>query len=182
MSRINDHDVVAAVTAIHHEYEAALVANDVAVLERMFWRSPDAVRFGVREALYGSGEIDAFRRGRPAIDLSRTVSNLKVVSFGSDMAISTIEFDRRAFGAMRHGRQTQVWRRFDEGWRIVSAHVSFTFEDGAVDQMGALVGLPIPPSYRAGVETNLARSRAIAQAVLDFPLDDTVESAPVFRP
>jgi hypothetical protein len=98
------------------------------------------------------------------------------------MAISTIEFDRKAFGAMRQGRQTQVWRRFAEGWRIVSAHVSFTFEDATVDQLGALVGLAIPAEYRAGVETNIARARAIAQAVLDFPLADTVESAPVFQP
>jgi hypothetical protein len=25
---------------------------------------------------------------------------------------------------LAEGRQTQVWVRFDEGWRIVSAHVS----------------------------------------------------------
>jgi hypothetical protein len=182
VSEINDPEVVAEVSALHHEYEAALVGNDVAVLERMFWQSPDSVRFGIREALYGSEEIGAFRRGRPNIDLSRTVTRLKVVTFGRDMAISTIEFDRKAFGAMRQGRQSQVWRRLAEGWRIVSAHVSFTFEDATVDQLAGLVGLPIPDAYRAGVEINLARARGIAQAVLDFPLPETVESAPVFQP
>jgi hypothetical protein len=49
-----------------------------------------------------------------------------VVTFGTDTAITTNRIRRATAGPIvRHGRQTQVWRRFDEGWRIVSAHISF---------------------------------------------------------
>jgi hypothetical protein len=180
---LNDSGVVAEVLAIHETYEAALVANDVAVLDQMFWHSADAVRFGVVESLYGFDEVAAFRKARPAIDLARTVLNRKVVTFGTDTAITTIEFDRNAGGTMRRGRQTQVWRRLEEGWRIVSAHVSFVLQPASyIDTASALVGLTIPPEYRAGVELNVNRSRAIAQPLLEFDLPESVEMAPVFQP
>ncbi len=183
MGAINDPAVCAEVAAAHEIYEAALVGNDVETLDRMFWRSPDAVRFGVNESLHGFDEVAAFRRARPAIDLSRTVSNFHVVAFGSDLAITTIEFDRCIAGAAKHGRQTQVWRRFDDGWKIVSAHVSFAWRpESYVDAVSQLIGLPIPPEHRSGVELNIVRAGAIAKPLLAFELPDTVEMAGVFRP
>jgi hypothetical protein len=179
---INDPVVVAEVRAVHDEYETALVANDVTVLDRMFWHSGDAVRFGVVESLYGYDQIAAFRKTRPAIDLARTVANLTVVTFGTDTAITTIEFDRAAGPVVRHGRQTQVWRRFDEGWRIVSAHISFTLQPSYMDAASTLIGLPIPTEYRAGVELNINRAAAIAGPLLDFELPESVEMARVFQP
>ncbi len=179
---INDPVVVAEVRAVHDEYETALVSNDVAVLDRMFWHSGEAIRFGVMESLYGYDEIAAFRKARPAIDLARTISNLKVVTFGTDTAITTVEFDRKAGSVVRHGRQTQIWRRFDEGWRIVSAHVSFTLQPSYMDAAAALVGLPIAAQYRAGVEVNINRAAAIAKPLLEFELPETVEMAGVFHP
>jgi len=183
MPVINDPAVVAEVRAVHDEYETALVANDVAVLDRMFWHSGDAVRFGVVESLYGYEEIAAFRKARPAIDLARTISRRTVVSFGADTAVTTIEFDRISAGVVRRGRQTQVWRKLDEGWRIVSAHISFALQTANyIDAASALVGLSIPSQYRAGVELNVSRSRAIAQPLLEFDLPDSIEMATVFEP
>lgn len=180
---LNDAAIVAEVRAVHDEYEHALVTNDVAVLDRMFWHSPHALRFGVMESLYGYEEIAAFRKSRPAIDLARTVSNLTIVTFGRDVAVTTLEFDRVAFNAPRHGRQTQVWKRFHEGWRIVSAHVSFAWETGAyVDAASALIGLSIPRDLKPGVALNVTRAQTIAQPLLAFDLPDTVEMAPVFEP
>lgn len=180
---INDPEVIAEVTAAHHAYEAALVGNDIAELNRLFWDSDDAVRFGATEALYGTAQIAAFRRARSTTDLARTVSTLKVVSFGRDTAISTVEFDRRPGGVVTRGRQTQVWRKFEAGWKIVSAHISFVWGGTSpIDHAARLIGLSIPAPYRAGVESYFSRAREAAQTVLDFPLDDTAEVVPVFRP
>ena len=41
---INIPEVVAEVTAAFERYEAALVANDVSVLDELFWDSPLTLR------------------------------------------------------------------------------------------------------------------------------------------
>lgn len=51
-----------------------------------------------------------------------------------------------------------------------------------VDQMAALVALPLQPEHRPGVVDNFARIVAIAQLVNEFPLPDDVEIAPNFEP
>ncbi|KAM3102953.1 DUF4089 domain-containing protein [Phormidesmis sp. 146-12] len=51
-----------------------------------------------------------------------------------------------------------------------------------VDLMAAVVGLPLNPDYRSGVIANFERIQTIAQLVMEFPLPETVEAAPVFEP
>jgi hypothetical protein len=51
-----------------------------------------------------------------------------------------------------------------------------------VDQMAALVGLPLQPDHRPGVIENFARITAISQLVTEFPLPETIEIAPIFAP
>ncbi len=51
-----------------------------------------------------------------------------------------------------------------------------------VDQIAALIGLPLNPEHRPGVVTNFERIQAIAQLVMEFPLPDLIEAAPVFKP
>ena len=178
---INDPAVAAEIAALHQQYEAALVSNDVAALTAFFWDSPHALRFGVAESLYGVKAIEEFRKNRPPVDLAREVSNLTIVTFDADCAVVTLEFSRSLRGIRRNGRQSQVWRRFTEGWRIVSAHVSLTPQP-YIDIAAPLVGVTIPPQCRAGVEANIERAGAIAGPLLDFALDDSVEAAPVFEP
>ncbi len=122
--KINDDDVVAELKLLYPEYERALVENDVEILTRMFWTSPFALRFGATENLYGTDEIEAFRKSRPAVGLQRTIKRLEFVTFGRDFGSITVEFERQASGKVVRGRQSQVWVRLPEGWRIVSAHVS----------------------------------------------------------
>ncbi len=55
---------------------------------------------------------------------ARTVRRLDIVAFGRDFASITLEFERTVSGKIISGRQSQVWVRLPEGWRIVSAHVS----------------------------------------------------------
>jgi hypothetical protein len=121
---INDPEVVAELRALYPRYEEALVNNDVDTLMAMFWAGPEVMRFGVAENLYGAGELEAFRKARPAAHLARTVTRLDIVSFGRDFASITLEFERVAVGGVVRGRQSQVWVRLPEGWRIVQAHVS----------------------------------------------------------
>jgi len=178
---INQPEAFATVAALHEEYEAALVSNDVAKLVSFFWDSEHALRFGVGESLYGAREIEEFRKNRPPIDLQRQVFNSKIVTFGEDTAISTIEFRRQVNGSPRHGRQTQVWRKFEAGWKIVSAHVSIV-PVSYMDQASALVGMPIPAANREAVRVNLERVAAIVRPLLEFPIEESIESAPVFVP
>jgi ketosteroid isomerase-like protein len=121
---INDPDVVAELSALYPRYEEALVNNDVDTLMGLFWGAPQVMRFGVGENLYGPEELAAFRKARPAANLARTVKRLDIVSFGRDFASITLEFERSSPAGAVRGRQSQVWVRLAEGWRIVQAHVS----------------------------------------------------------
>jgi hypothetical protein len=121
---INDPEVVSELRALYPRYEQALVSNDVDTLLAMFWAAPQVMRFGATENLYGPEELSAFRKGRPSANLARTVTRLDIATFDRDFASITLEFERSTDSGVVRGRQSQVWVRLPEGWRIVSAHVS----------------------------------------------------------
>jgi hypothetical protein len=121
---VNDAATVAELRGLHERYERALVTNDVSTLTAMFWASPLAIRMGAGENLYGEAEIEAFRKARPAAGLARREVRLEIRAFGTEFGSVTLEFERDGAGGVVRGRQTQVWVRFAEGWRIVQAHVS----------------------------------------------------------
>ena len=123
-SEINLPHVVAELRELYPLYEQALVSNDVDTLVAMFWHSPHVLRFGVTENLYGASELEAFRKARPAANLARTVTRLEIVAFGPDTGSVTVEFERTTPRGLVRGRQSQLWIRFPQGWRIASAHVS----------------------------------------------------------
>jgi ketosteroid isomerase-like protein len=120
--QINRPDVHAEVTAVFTRYEEALVSNDVATLDELFWDSPHTLRYGVGENLYGYEAIRAFRAARPAAGLSREILRTQITTYGDSFATTHIEFRRS--GSERTGRQTQTWMKTADGWRVVSAHVS----------------------------------------------------------
>ena len=74
--------------------------------------------------MYGVEEIEVFRKNRPAVNLARRMVRLDIVTFGKDFGSVTLEFERDGPGGVVRGRQSQVWVRLDNAWRIVSAHVS----------------------------------------------------------
>ena len=120
----SQNDLIAELTQLYLTYETALCTNDLATLDALFWESTNVVRFGATENLYGIDEIRQFRQCRSSQDLAREISRLTVVPFGDDTAAITLEFRRTINGTARSGRQSQFWRKFPQGWRIVSAHVS----------------------------------------------------------
>lgn len=119
---VNIPDVLAEVTEAFERYEVALVGNDVAVLDELFWNSPHTLRYGATENLYGYEAIRAFRAGRPAAGLARTLGRTVITTYGCDFATANTEFHRASSGHV--GRQSQTWVRMPEGWRVVAAHVS----------------------------------------------------------
>ena len=122
MMEINIPQVVAEVEAAFARYERALVNNDIAELDALFWKSPHTLRYGATENLYGYDEIAAFRAGRPAINLARDLVKTVITTYGRDFATANAEFKRT--GSAATGRQSQAWLRTDDGWKVVAAHVS----------------------------------------------------------
>jgi hypothetical protein len=120
-AEINLDHVLAEVRGMFEQYETALMNNDLGVLDRCFWHSQSVVRFGASENLYGIDAIRAFRRSRDPGALKRCLFRTIVTTFGQNFATTTTEFVRDDKVV---GRQSQTWVRFQDGWRIVSAHVS----------------------------------------------------------
>jgi hypothetical protein len=117
-------EVVAEVRDAFARYETALVTNDVATLNALFHEDPRTIRYGGTENLYGFHEIAAFRGARSPAGLERTLSKTVITTYGQDFAVASTLFDRASVPG-KIGRQMQTWVRFDNGWRVVAAHVSF---------------------------------------------------------
>ncbi|PZW50325.1 uncharacterized protein DUF3225 [Humitalea rosea] len=124
---IDRPEILAEVAGLFAAYETALVTNDVAVLDGLFWQHAKVVRYGATEILHGYAEIAAFRASRPSAGLARTLERTVITTFGQDFATASTTFTRNG----RTGRQQQSWVRLPEGWRIVAAHVSFLERFGA---------------------------------------------------
>ncbi len=123
-------EVVAEVKAAFERYEKALVANDVAVLDSIFRNDARSIRYGGGENLYGHNEIEAFRAARSPAGLARTLSKTVITTYGRDFAVASTLFHRPSMTG-KVGRQMQTWVRFEEGWRVVAAHVSVINEPTA---------------------------------------------------
>ena len=116
-------DVKAEVEAVFAAYEQALISNDVATLEALFWDDPRTIRYGASENLYGMDAIRAFRRSRSPHGLARSLSRTVITTYGRDMATAMTLF-ARSHRPGHIGRQSQTWVRFADGWKVVAAHVS----------------------------------------------------------
>ena len=189
MPLINDPAVCAEITALHDAYERALAANDVEALAGFFWDSPEAVRYGVAEHLYGAEEIKSYRKSHVVVITDRKMLKRRIVTFDVNHASVMCEFSQVSRGKPGHCRQSQTWFRFpDVGWKIVAAHVSLALAvpesewAGYADRMAAALALPLAAVHRPGVVQNLERAAAIAAPLLAFPLPAGTEFAPVFTP
>jgi len=123
---INDPATLAEVTKVFRCYEKALMDNDVNILNELFWSNSSVVRYGLGENSYGLDEISSLRARRNA--KLRQLQRTLITTFGRNFATANTEFERIESG--RQGRQSQTWLRMDEGWRIVSAHVSWFDPNG----------------------------------------------------
>ena len=92
--------------------------NAMAILLR---HAPETVRYGVGECLYGYEEIAALRKGRGGSP-QRDLGKVAISAYGDSMATANAEFFRE--NTKVRGRQSQTWGKFEDGWKVVSAHVS----------------------------------------------------------
>jgi len=123
---INDPVRLAEVTHAFHQYELALMADDIPVMDALFHDAPTTNRYGVGEVLYGIDEIRAFRQGRGGSP-QRRLTRVAITVYGDSFATADAEFSREGSASDpggRRGRQSQSWVRFADGWKVVSAHVS----------------------------------------------------------
>jgi len=123
---VDDPEIKAEVEAAFARYETALAANDVSVLDELFWDSPKTLRYGVGENLYGYAAIKSFRGARTPPG-ERTLEQTVITTFGRDFATASTLF-RRDSAPGKIGRQMQTWIRTPAGWKVAAAHVSLIDE------------------------------------------------------
>ncbi len=120
---VNRPEVVDDVRATFERYERALVANDLGVLDELFWDDPAVERVGLDDRQHGAAEVRAHRSGLARQTPPRSLRDTVITTFGDDIAVVTTEFVPHD-DALPAGRQSQTWVRFAAGWRVVAAHVS----------------------------------------------------------
>jgi len=121
---VNIPEVVEEICVLFERYEQALVDKDVDVLDDTFWQSPHTIRLALGEHGYGFDAIHAHRIARPpGPGTKERRIRLDILTLGRDFASVNLVFKVR--GKELTGRQSQTWVRFpDDGWKVVSAHVS----------------------------------------------------------
>jgi len=119
---IDRPDVLAEVRRVFHDYERALMANDVEALNAYFWHDARTTRYGIADRQWGIAQLIAFRAAAAPPDFSRELLHPRITSYGDDLAVAQVEFVRS--DSARRGFQTQTWVRMAPGWKIVAAHVS----------------------------------------------------------
>jgi len=186
---LNDPDLVRTLARLHDAYEEAIVANDVPMLTTFFWDSPQVVRYGVAEQLYGADAVLMYRQGHSPYYTDRRIVRREISTFGTDFATVMSEMEMVIDGQERTSRQSQTWVLIPElGWRIVAAHVSNPIVRanapsnwGAyLDHVAPALGLSVAAAHRPGVVGNLERTAAVAAPLLAFTLPDDTDPGFVF--
>lgn len=118
------------VQELFHSYEDALMRNDRDALNDYFWSDQSVTRYGVCDKQLGHAALVEYRASVPYPNFSRKLVNVRLTAFCSNTVIAMCEFKRSDTDL--HGFQTQTWVRFEEGWKIVSAHVSMVSLSDAV--------------------------------------------------
>ena len=121
--KVNIPEIIEEVTNAFMSYEKAIAENDVEMINRLFWDDPKTLRYGPNGTLISHAALSAFRRNRVTDGVRRTLKNTSIVTFGHDFAVANTEADDENVSGT--GRQSQTWVRTADGWRIVSAHVSY---------------------------------------------------------
>ena len=101
-------------------YEAAIMSNDLDVLDAAFAPGPSTMRGDPAGLLVGHHAISAFRGTRGGVP-ARVIERVEYRPLGEDAAL-IVSVSRFAGGGT--GLQTQLWQRIDGEWLISAAHVT----------------------------------------------------------
>ncbi len=122
MNRAHSPEATAQVERLFYQYEDALRANDVESLTGFFLTSSETVRYGIGEIQYGSEAIAEWRSSCPPIPQGRELMDTFFLRLSEDAVVANTLFCYR--GEPGLGRQTQLWVRSGQGFKIAFAHVS----------------------------------------------------------
>ena len=120
---VNLPEIIEQVKNAFMNYEHALAENDVEVIDKIFWNDPKTLRYGPNGTIISHRALSTFRRNRKTRGIRRTLRNTNIVTFGRDFAVANTETNQEDQSGT--GRQSQTWVRTVDGWKIVSAHVSY---------------------------------------------------------
>lgn len=127
------------------EYERALMADDVATLDRLFAPGPTTLRGDANGLLVGHDTISAFRGARGGAPARRVVqTHVQVVDPDHALVVAVTELERGG-----RGLQTQLWARTADGWAVTAAHVS-TPPPALDTRIWRVVGDPLVPPAASG--------------------------------
>ena len=121
--------IEAEVRALFEAYEDALMRNDVAAMDAVFWDSPEVVRYGVGEIQYGIDAVKAWRATATPVPPGRAREQTRVTALSETCVLVSTLFRYPGIPG-QIGRQSQTWAKLPEGWRIVHAHVSAIPDSG----------------------------------------------------
>lgn len=127
-------------------YETALMADDLAELDRLFAPGPTTMRGDANGLLVGHHMISAFRGGRGGAAPRRIVQT-HVQTIDDDHALVVAVTELESGG---RGQQTQLWARLPDGWAVTAAHVS-TPAPALDTRIWRTVGDPLVPAGGRGV-------------------------------
>jgi ketosteroid isomerase-like protein len=103
-------------------------AHDIERYMECFWKSPDLLVVNDGEQVMGWAEILAtYQRGFPnrAEMGSITLQRVKLQRLGPDFYLGLSWFVVRLNGKDSYATDTMIFRRFPEGWKVVSDHSSY---------------------------------------------------------
>jgi hypothetical protein len=114
--------VIAEITPIFHDYERALMTNDLVALDAFFWDDERVTRYGIADCQHGIEALRTYRAATEAPTFNRRLEHLCLHTFGLACAVAQVEFVRS--DTPLRGYQTQTWVKLEGAWKIVAAHVS----------------------------------------------------------
>jgi amidase len=136
-------------------YEDALMADDLAMLDRLFADEPTTLRGDADGLLVGHDQISAFRNGRGGAPRRAIVqTHVQVIDDDHALVVAVTELARGG-----RGQQTQLWARSTDrslglgGWQVTAAHVAVP--GPAFDaRIWRSVGDPLVPPTQSGPLTD----------------------------
>jgi len=103
-------------------------AHDIEHYMELLWKSPDLLVVVDGQQILGWAEVlAAYQRGYPDRSEMATVSlqRVKIQRLSSEFYLALTWFTFRIRDKDAFSTDTMIFRRFPEGWKIISGHSSF---------------------------------------------------------
>ena len=126
-SNNRDAKAIAAVRAVLDTQVAAWNRGDIEGFMDGYWRSPETVFVSGDTVTHGWAVVlDRYKKGYDTREKMGTLafSDLEIKVIGKDTAVATGRWQLTRAKDTPHGRFTLIFRRTQEGWRIIHDHTS----------------------------------------------------------